>query len=191
MKKNEELLIRKAQRGNLNAFESLVSLYDARVMGLIYNMLNNTEDARDIYQDVFLKVYKSIHKFRFQSEFYTWLYRIVVNTCINFRKRRSKRMNESIDNFIETTDNNWKLVSSGDIPNPEQNLLNKELDTKIQKSIELLSNKQKTVFILRHYQGHKLSEIAEIMNCSEGTVKNYMFRAVQKMKRLLHDYYQN
>lgn len=191
MEKSEELLIRKAQRGNLNAFESLVSIYDVKVMRLIYNMLNHTEDARDVYQDVFIKVYKSIHKFRFQSEFYTWLYRIVVNTCINYRKLRSKRFNDSFDEFQESWENNWKLVNSGGPSNPEQNLMNKELDLEIQKGIEQLSEKQKTVFILRHYHDHKLSEIAEIMNCSEGTVKNYLFRAIQKMKRFLHDYYQN
>lgn len=191
MDKNEERLIRKAQRGNLNAFESLVSMYDVRVMRLIYNMLNHTEDARDVYQDVFIKVYKSINKFRFQSEFYTWLYRIVVNTCINFRKKRSKRMNDLIDDYNENVDNNWNTLTNGNTLNPEENLLNKELDIAIQNSLELLSNKQKTVFILRHYHGHKLSEIAEILNCSEGTVKNYLFRAVQKMKKQLRDYYQN
>ncbi len=191
MDKNEERLIQKAQRGNINAFESLVSMYDTRVMRLIYNMLNHTEDARDVYQDVFIKVYKSINKFRFQSEFYTWLYRIVVNTCINFRKKRTKRMNDPIDDYNENVANNWNTLTNGNTLNPEQNLLNKELDITIQNSVELLSKKQKTVFILRHYHGHKLSEIAKIMNCSEGTVKNYLFRAVQKMKNQLRDYYQN
>ena len=88
MENDEHLLIRKAQRGNIQAFEQLVQQYDSKVMQLIYNMVNDSEDTRDLYQEVFIKVFKAIKKFRFQSEFYTWLYRITINTCINFRQRK-------------------------------------------------------------------------------------------------------
>ncbi|MFZ5515411.1 MAG: RNA polymerase sigma factor [Candidatus Zhuqueibacterota bacterium] len=191
MEKSEKLLILKAQRGSQSAFESLVANYDARVLGLIYSMLNNWEDARDVYQDVFLKVFKSIGNFRFQSEFYTWLYRIVVNECINYRRKRSQKMHDSIDDVVEQMESDLKFVHDEVISNPERNMLEKELQREISQGIEHLSPKQKAVFTLRHYHGYKLSEIAEIMNCSEGTIKNYLFRALQKMKEQLRDYYQN
>ena len=91
MNQNEELLIRKAQRGNIAAFEELVKRYENKVMSIILDMLNDVEDARDVYQDVFMKVFLTIKKFRFQSKFYTWLFRIAVNTSINFRKKRTSQ----------------------------------------------------------------------------------------------------
>jgi RNA polymerase sigma-70 factor (ECF subfamily) len=190
MGKEEELLIRRAQRGNLKAFEELVYCYDEKIMRLIFNLVNDVEDTRDIYQEVFLKAYKSIAKFRFASEFYTWLYRIAVNTCINFRKRKSSLQHDSLDNYFDENNHNWKILNSSEIKNPEEHLINKELGEQIQKSINRLSAQQKSVFVLKHYHGYKLGEIAAIMNCSEGTVKNYIFRAVKKLKSSLQEYQQ-
>jgi len=188
MDKDEEVLIRKAQRGNLQAFESLVYRYDVQITRLIFNMVNNIEDTHDLYQEVFVKVFKSIKSFRFQSEFYTWLFRIAINACINFRKHKKSRHDDSLEEYIDSKPDNWKIFKND--WNPEQQLLNTELGSKIQQSIDLLSSKQKTVFTLRHYHGYKLNEIANMMNCSEGTIKNYMFRAVQKLKNSLKEYYQ-
>ena len=190
MKKQEELLIRKAQRGNLHSFEELVRQYDEKVMQLIYNMVNDTEDAQDLYQEVFIKVFKSIKKFRFKSEFYTWLFRITVNTCINFRNRRGNIQYTSLDEYLDGQEKCWKMLNDTKTTNPESNFLNLELNDKIQNGIDKLSPKQKSVFILRHYHGNKLSEIAQILGCAEGTVKNYLFRAIQKMKKSLSEYNQ-
>lgn len=190
MEKEEESLIRKAQRGNLQAFEKLVHDYDTKIMQLIFNMVNDTEDAKDLYQEVFIKAFRSIKTFRFRSEFYTWLFRIAINTCINFRKRNTYRQHESIDNYWDENDRNWKINLTAGDGNPEQHFIRKELNNQIQQSINQLSAKQRSVFVLKHYHGYKLKEIADIMNCSEGTVKNYMFRAVQKLKESLKDYQQ-
>ena len=190
MNREEELLIRKAQRGNLQAFEKLVYCYDAKIMQLIFNMVNDVEDTRDLYQEIFIKVFKSIKKFRFQSEFYTWLFRITVNSCINYRKRKSSHQHASLDDYLNDENSYWKIIGTDENRNPEQIMINNELNDQIQQSIEKLSTKQKSVFILKHYHGYKLSEIANILNCSEGTVKNYMFRAVQKMKKSLAEYHQ-
>jgi len=190
MGNEEELLIRRAQRGNLKAFEDLVKKYDEKIMRMIFNLVNDVEDTRDIYQEVFLKAYQSIAKFRFASEFYTWLYRIAVNTCINFRKRKTIIQHDSLDNYLDANNDNWQIHKTSENRNPEELLINKELSEQIQKSIDGLSAKQKSVFVLKHYQGYKLSEIAVIMNCSEGTIKNYMFRAVQKLKSSLQEYQQ-
>ena len=190
MEREEELQIRKAQRGNLQAFEKLVHYYDAKIMRLIFNMVNNIEDTKDLYQEVFIKAFQSIKSFRFESEFYSWLFRIAVNSCINFRKRKTFRQHESLDNYLDDNDRNWKICIHEGHENPEQHLINKELNYQIQQSLNQLSVKQRSVFILKHYHGYKLREIADIMNCSEGTIKNYMFRAVQKLQALLKEYQQ-
>lgn len=190
MEKEEELTIRRAQRGNLQAIEYLVHRYDDKIMRLIYNMVNDVEDTKDLYQEVFIKVFKSIKKFRFESEFYTWLFRITINTCITFRKRRTSHQHESIEQFLEENDPNWRIVGPIENSNPEQSMISKELNDLIKQSIAKLSSQQRSVFVLKHYHGFKLSEIAQILNCSEGTVKNYMFRAIQKMKKNLEAYHQ-
>ena len=190
MKKDEELLIKRAQRGNLRAFEELVCLYDAKVLKIIYSMINNIEDSRDIYQEVFIKVFRSIGRFKFQSEFYTWLFRIVINTCITYRKQRTKQQHVFFDETAIENSEHWKIVDAHSIQNPEEQFINTELSHQITASINELSAKQKSVFVLRHYHGYKLKEIAEILKCSEGTVKNYLFRATQRLRNSLKMYHQ-
>jgi RNA polymerase sigma-70 factor, ECF subfamily len=184
MAEPEAILIEKAQRGNIQAFEQLIYQFDAKVMGLIYSMVNNMEDARDIYQDVFVKVFGAIKKFRQDSKFETWLYRIVVNTCINFRRAQSRRR---FDEFNETDENHISGPSGAGQRSPDKDVINSELNERIHQAIAQLSPKQRTVFVLRHYQEYKLTEIAAILECSEGTVKNYLFRATQKLKLQLRD----
>jgi len=188
MDREEQALIKEAQRGNVWAFESLIKKYDRRVMQLAYSLVNNSSDAEDIYQEVFIRVYKNLYRFRFKSEFSTWLYRIVVNYCINFRKRKSRTRFYSIDMEKEDSIENWKISLKYENNDPEDIVLNKELSNQINMALDRLSAQQKTVFILRHYQGHKLKEIAKIMKCTEGTIKNYLFRATQKMQTFLKDY---
>ena len=170
------------------AFESLVKVYDRQVLQLAYNMVNNTQDAEDIYQEVLVRIYKNLHRFEFKSEFSTWLYRVVVNYCINFNKKRRRLKAYSIDKEFQNGDENWKKTVKSEEQNPEESFLNVELSREIETALQQLSPKQKTVFILRHYHGHKLKKIAEILKCSEGTVKNYLFRATQKMQRQLKEY---
>lgn len=190
MNVDEELLIRKAQQGNLQAFEKLVENYDRQVMRLIYNMINHRDATRDLYQEVFLKVFTSIGRFRFESQFSTWLFRIVTNECINYRKHRQARKHEPLEAYVDGTNDQWRIVVPSQDRNPEEQLLNMELQQELQQALDGLSNNQRAVFILRHYHDHKLKEIAQIMNCTEGTVKNYLFRAIQKMKKSLAGYYE-
>ena len=185
MTEQERILITKAQRGNIHAFEQLIYQYDSKVMGLIYNMVNSVEDARDIYQDVFVKVFTAIKKFRQDSKFETWVYRIAVNTCINFRKARSRYQFDEFNEF----DNNH--IADSNRTKPDSDVINSELNKRIQTAVAKLPAKQRAVFVLRHYHEYKLSEIAEMLNYSNGTVKNYLFRATQKMKAELQDLYED
>jgi len=189
MNADEKAVIKEAQRGNIVAFETLVKQYDRQVLQLAYSMVNNAQDAEDIYQEVFVKVFKNLGQFQFKSEFSTWLFRVVVNYCINFRKKRERQHAVSLEN--EKPDHgSQKAYVRETGTTPEREVLNTELSREIEHAIEMLSEKQKTVFVLRHYHGHKLKEISKIMKCSEGTVKNYLFRATQRMQQLLYSYSQ-
>ena len=112
MDQEEVTLIRKAQHGDCMAFESLVRKYDKHVLSLALNMVGNVEDAKDIYQEVFIRAFRSLSKFRFQSEFFTWLYRITVNYSINFRKQRSHRAAFFVDSQ-QTDAEKLQIIYSG------------------------------------------------------------------------------
>lgn len=188
MNDEERAIIKEAQRGNLLAFETLVKRYERQVLQLAFSLVNHPQDAEDIYQEVFVRVFRNLHKFQFRSEFSTWLYRVVVNYCLNYRKRRDRTRSVSLEQDWNESESGWSRTLPVDEKNPEQRVINYELSNKIDLALAQLSPRQKTVFVLRHYQGHKLSEIAEMMGCSLGTVKNYLFRATQKMQQLLHEY---
>jgi len=189
MDRDEILLIKRAQRGDNLAFDELVRKHDRQVLKLALSLVNDTEDAKDVYQEVFLRAYRAIGRFKFKSEFYTWLYRIVVNYSLNFRERRGRRQYVPLEEQVEGEEESWKIVMPDGQRNPEERILDSEISTQIERAMDKLSPQQRTVFVLRHYHGHKLGEIAEIMDCSEGTVKSYLFRATQKMKKLLRSYW--
>jgi len=185
----EITLIKTAQKGDTVAFGELVALYDTKVMSLAVSLLGSREDAQDIYQEIFTKVFKSLKKYRFQSEFFTWLYRITVNTCLTYRKQRGKRQERypvSLDTFTEGFYN----VPDRDSVIADEDMLRSEMSNVVKKAVESLPPKQKTVIVLRHYHQKKIREIAEIMNLNEGTIKGYLFRAIRSMKEKVEPYYQ-
>jgi RNA polymerase sigma-70 factor (ECF subfamily) len=184
----EEALIKEAQMGSIAAFEALVRQYDQQVMQLAFSLVNDVQDAQDIYQEVFVRVFRNLKRFQFRSQFSTWLYRVVVNYCINFNKKKQRAKFFSLTDENQNGEASWSVTLKGAEISPEDSMLNQELSVKIDHAIAQLSPKQKTVFVLRHYQGLKLLEIAKILKCSEGTVKNYLFRATQKMQSLLKEY---
>ncbi|MCG8604795.1 sigma-70 family RNA polymerase sigma factor [bacterium] len=188
MSRDEKAIIKDAQEGNILAFETLVYKYDRQVLRLIQNLVSNTQDAQDIYQEVFVRVFKNLRRFQFRSQFSTWLYRVVVNYCINFNKRKARTRYYSLEDGQNEGEPGWFITVEGKELNPENAALNKELSQEIETALNQLSTQQKTVFVLRHYHGHKLKDIAEMMNCTEGTIKNYLFRATQKMQQLLRSY---
>ncbi len=184
----EETLIKEAQSGSIVAFEALVRRYDQQVMQLAFSLVHDVQDAQDIYQEVFVRVFRNLKRFQFRSQFSTWLYRVVVNYCINFNRKKRRANFFSLNGENENGEATWSATLKGTEISPEDSMLNQELSVKIEHAVAQLSPKQKTVFVLRHYQGMKLQEIANILKCSEGTVKNYLFRATQKMQSLLREY---
>ena len=176
-------LIQRAQSGDTNAFHSLVALYDRRVMSLAFRLLRNEQDAEDLYQEVFMKVYTNIKKFRFESDFFTWLYRITANTAFNLKKKAGRYTYVEPDPEADEDSLNW-------IPDPDVRGVDESSDIQntIMKAVDKLPQKQKTVFILKHLENLKIVDIATLLNCGEGTVKKYLFRAMEKLRSELKEY---
>ncbi len=182
-------LIQQAQRGDMVAFEQLVRRYDQQVLSISATYVNDRDDAKDIYQEVFLRVFKGLRKFQFRSEFSTWLYRITTNVCLSFRARHRKHLHQSLDGEIETGDNRSAGVSQtvADGSAADEKLLRSDIRSHVERALDSLSPHQKLVFTLRHFQGYKLKEIASMMDCAEGTVKKYLFTATRRMREELVD----
>jgi RNA polymerase sigma-70 factor (ECF subfamily) len=188
-KVDEATVIRAVQRGDQDAFEKLVRAYDQSVLRLAMNLLRSPEDARDVYQEAFLRVYRNIHTFRFDCSFHTWLYRIVTNICLDHLRKRKVRREESA--VVETADGPVDRMDSfeqeGTHANPERRFWNSQLGNRIQTALGDLTPRERTVFELRHYQGLRLRTIGEMLGTSEEAAKNCLFRATQKMRVVLGD----
>lgn len=169
-------LIWDAQQGNQFAFHELVRQHDERIMSLAYQLTRNPQDAEDLYQDVFLKAWKAIATFRFESEFYTWLYRITVNSALNL-KRKQQRLPLAEGREESDWDPLMNLSAEED-----REAESREIRLRVNQALQALPKQQQIVFILKHLQNLKIKDIARIMNLSEGTVKKYLFRAVEKLR---------
>ncbi len=187
---DEAALIRAAQQGDGAAFERLVQAYDHAVLRLALNLLRSTEDARDAYQEAFLRVYRNLHTFRFDSSFHTWLYRIVTNICLDFLRKRKTRREEPAE--IETASGPRNLLDSVQErraeSDPQRSLLSKQMKQRIQEVLGGMSPRERMVFELRHYQGMRLRAIGEALGTTEEAAKNCLFRATQKMRVALGDF---
>lgn len=191
MTKQETELIIRARNGNNSAFEELIYRYDKKVLALALKYVKNEDDAMDIYQEVFIRVFRGLNKFQFKSEFSTWLYRIVTNVCLTHKTRSNRREFVSIhpDSNEENENMNIGYELADNEPVPDRALTSTEISIHINDALETLSPRQKMIFILKHYEGYKLKEIAEMLHCGEGTIKKYLFDAVRKMRSQLADLY--
>jgi RNA polymerase sigma-70 factor, ECF subfamily len=191
MKISDTDLIIQAQKGDQNAFEELVYRYDRNVLSVAMKYANDKDDAKDLYQEVFIRVYRGLKNFRFQSEFSTWLFRITTNVCLTYKSRSKEHLRVSINkNFddeeseLSTTE---ELIYDGS--SPEEISSGTDLGEIVNAAVESLSPKQKMTFILKHYKGYKIREIAEMLNCKEGTVKKYLFDAIKNLRKKLSPIY--
>jgi RNA polymerase sigma-70 factor (ECF subfamily) len=185
-----EALIRAAQRGDHDAFEQLVRAYDQSVLRLAMNLLRSPEDARDVYQEAFLRVFRNLDTFRFDCSFHTWLYRIVTNICLDQLRKRKVRKEEST--VVETADGPVDRAEvfeeESAVADPERSFWNRQLGRRIEEALGDLTPRERMVFELRHYQGLRLRNIGEILGTSEEAAKNCLFRATQKMRAGLGEF---
>jgi RNA polymerase sigma-70 factor (ECF subfamily) len=183
---DSELVIN-AQSGDTSAFEDLVYRYDKMVFRLAVKYSGDSDIAKDIYQEVFIKVYRGLKSFQFKSEFSTWLFRITSNVCISHKGREKKNIHLSIDRDEDAEQ--VGVIPADENSSPEKQLANKDFNKEINRALQLLSPNQKMSFLLKHYEGYKIREIAEMMDCKEGTIKKYLFEAVRKLRVQLADIY--
>jgi RNA polymerase sigma-70 factor (ECF subfamily) len=183
-------LIREAQHGERAAFDSLVRRYDQSVLRLALHMLGNEQDAQDVNQEAFLKAYRHLGNFRFECSFYTWLYRIVTNLCLDHLRRRKSRREDPatvIDSRGDEMDLLSNISDTRSMANPARELDRKSMGESINQALDKLTPRERTVFELKHYQGLKLRTIGEMLSTTEETAKNTLFRATRKLRAHLAD----
>jgi RNA polymerase sigma-70 factor (ECF subfamily) len=181
-------LIRQAQAGSRVAFDSLVRQYEQQVLRLALHLTGSESDAEDIYQEAFLKAYRYIGNFRFECSFYTWIYRIVTNLCLDqLRRRKTRREDQAvvIDHSGDEIDILSSVSDERSFSNPARELDRKVLGIRIQEALGKLTPRERTVFELKHYQGLRLRTIGEMLNTTEETAKNTLFRATKKLRSQL------
>ena len=181
-------LVKRCQAGEREAFNEIVRRYQKKVLNLAYHFLGNYTEAVDLTQDAFIKAYLSIKKFRQESNFYTWLYRITVNLCKNklkYRQRRGYYQKRSLDEPLELEEGNLKFELAADRPNPGEVVVNKERSEIVRRAIEGLDEGYRMVLILRDREMLRYEEIAKILKCELGTVKSRLHRARLMLKEKL------
>lgn len=181
-------LVRRAQRGNLEAYDDLVKRYQERIYATIYHMTSNHDDANDLAQDSFIKAFQALKSFKGGSSFYTWLYRIAVNKTINFLKQRKNRTHMSLNDLDFNTENNPDLVALISDKTPRRDAGLKELQEKLNAAMLKLSESHRMVVVLHDVQGMSHEEVAEVMDCNIGTVRSRLFYARQQLQSMLSDY---
>ena len=181
-------LIREAQAGSRAAFDTLVRKYEHQVLRLALHLTGSEHDAEDIYQEAFLKAYRYIGNFRFECSFYTWIYRIVTNLCLDKMRRRKTRREDCaviLDHSGEEFDVLASVSDDRSFSNPDKELERKLLGEQIQAALGKLTPRERMVFELKHYQGLRLRTIGEMLSTTEETAKNTLFRATKKLRAQL------
>ena len=185
---DEHELVVRFQNGDIGAFNTLVLKYQNRIAKLIYRHINDAETTKDLCQEVFLKAFKALPKFKRESAFYSWLYRIAMNCCIDFLRQQSRRKTIA---FEELTGGQEELKLISKYPSPSHLVEMEELGDIISKAVSQLSPKQQRVFRLRYDQKLQIKEIAVLINRSEGTVKTHLHHAHRRLRELLRPYMEN
>ena len=184
-------LVKRSQKGDDAAFSKLVERYQGKVFSIALGMTKNREDAMDITQDAFVKVHRYLDNFQGNSSFYTWLYRIVVNLCIDHIRRVGRRAGTDFD---EKTRYSSENVEGSDLlprrldSNPSKALGRKELAERIQEAVNELPEYHRAVIILREIEGLSYTEMAKVMKVSKGTIMSRLHHARQKLKKALEPY---
>lgn len=183
-RESDQQLVERVQKGDKRAFDLLVTKYQQRILNLVGRFVRNPNDAMDVTQEAFLKAYRALPKFRGDSAFYTWMYRIAVNTAKNYLAVQSRRPQEAEQDYEEIE----QIDSSGvlrDQATPEHMLLRDEIQTTVVRAIEELPEDLRTAITLREVEGLSYEDIAAVMECPIGTVRSRIFRAREAIDKQL------
>ncbi len=190
----EKELIIAAKQGSTHAFEQLIRASEHKMLSVAVGLTHCRDEAEDIYQEAMLCAYKGLSKFKMQSQFSTWLYRIVINTAMSNRRKLKNRLTRFVTRQPDATEYDYDENMSRDShlseesESPENRLVNKQLSRAINKAIESLSDNERIAFVLCHQQEFKIHVAAQMMECGEGSVKSYLFRARTKLRAQLQEF---
>jgi RNA polymerase sigma-70 factor, ECF subfamily len=182
-------LIAKAQGGDWSAFGELIRRHDASVLSLAARFVQNADDAKDVYQEVLIRVYRGLPTFRGDSQFGTWLHRITVNVCISFVRQKNRAGAQAGGHEQDDEGGEDRIAAEpvSDAIAPDRRAMDTEIRERITRALEVLSPRQRMVFTLYHDQEYTLKEIAGQLQCGEGTVKRYLYDATRAMREELRD----
>jgi RNA polymerase sigma-70 factor (ECF subfamily) len=180
-------LLTAVKAGDATAYRGIVEKYQGRVYSMVYGMVRNREDARDITQDAFVKAYNNLEGFRLESSFYTWLYRIAMNLAIDFIRKRTRQGTTSYDEAIATRDEDGGIADLHHEDDPRRTLERKRLHKRIMDAVDELPADQKQAILLRELEGLSYKEISDVMEIPEGTVMSRLFYARKKLQKVLAD----
>ena len=186
---DEKELVERFQNGEKDVFNELVIKYQGKIYNLVYKYVSNSETARDLSQEIFIKAFRALPRFKRQSAFYSWLYRIAINLCIDFIRQQKRGQTLSFEDL--TTGGNDEVMFNDVSPLPPDQVEAKELGHIIGKAVEQLPPKQQRVFNLRYHHGLQLKEIAAQLDRSEGTIKAHLHHAHKRLQTLLIPYLKN
>ena len=182
-------LVKASQDGTLAAFDELIQRYQQRVYATVYHMTSSHEDADDLTQESFIKAYKALKRFKGESSFYTWIYRIAVNRTINFLKQRKRKSyHMSLNDMDMQVENHADLLMFISDNTPRRDVRLNELQEKMNEAMQKLSETQRLTVTLHDVQGMSHEEIGKIMDCNTGTVRSRLFYARQQLQALLSEY---
>jgi RNA polymerase sigma-70 factor (ECF subfamily) len=193
MEQNEQFLVDRVCSGDQAAFHELVGRYKKKIYYLAYDITGDHQEAEDISQEVFMKMYRSLKTFRRDAKMSSWLYQITVNTSIDSLRKKSSKPARSIDEF-DPSFVQAELPAGGSgayALNPVLTTESAQIQEHISQALKKISARERTVFVMRHYNDLKLHEIAEILNITIGTVKSLLFRAIKKLRKELSTYMGN
>lgn len=183
--RGDELLVKKCQKGHYEAFEELIHKYQQKVYSLCYRYAGNHDDANDLAQEAFIRVYHSINKFHFKSAFSTWLYRVTSNVCLDEMRKKKRNSSVSLDSPLETEEGEMYFHLPDQKYNPEIMAEQKDVQQIVHNAIQELPREQKITILLREMEGFSYDEMAEVLEVSSGTIKSRLNRARHNLKEIL------
>ena len=181
----EQQLIADARKGDVAAFEALIGEHQKRIFSIAFRVAGNPEDAADMAQEVLIKIFRNLGKFQGNSKFSTWVYRVATNTCLDELKKLRRHTAYSLDQELETEEGSVAAELADEAPTPEESAERRDLQRVVSEAIGMLSEDHKKAILLRDMQGFSYEEIANILQCSVGTVKSRINRARAQLKKIL------
>ena len=185
-------LVQRVRSGDQRAFKQLVERYQRKVYAVAYGMLKDREEARDVTQEAFVKVYKYLDHFKGDASFYTWLYRITANVCIDVMRRKGTAKGDHVE-FDETQAQDTSEANLGALgsklgTNPQKSVLRRELAEKIHEALQQVPEKHREILLLREVEGMSYEDLARTLEIPKGTVMSRLFHARLKVQKLLNEY---